>query len=235
MTSRTADVRGIYFVTDPDQTAAVTGGDPIDGTARYVRAAVDAGVTMVQVRWKNADAGPVLDLVSQCAEQIAASSGSAVLVVNDRVDVFLASRERGVAVDGVHVGQTDLPVETVRRLIGDNAVLGLSASTRADLDTVLALPPGTVDQIGVQFRDTATKSDTPQGLGVDGMADYVELSPAPVVAIGGITLADLAPLAAAGVHQAAVVSAIAAAENPASAAAELVHSFSDDCCSETTR
>lgn len=225
MTSRTADVRGIYFVTDPDQTASVTRADPIDATARYVRAAVDAGVTMVQVRWKKADAGPVLDLVAKCAEEIAASPGSALLVVNDRVDVFLAARDLGTVVDGVHVGQTDLPVETVRRLIGNDAVLGLSATTQADLDALLALPTGTVDQIGVQFRETATKSGTPGGLGVDGMADYVRLSPVPVVAIGGITTADLAPLAAAGVHQAAVVSAIASAKDPADAAAKLVRCF----------
>lgn len=225
MISRTADVRGIYFVTDPDQTAAVTGADPLASTARYVRAAVDAGVTMVQVRWKNADAGPVLDLVAKCAEAIAESSGTAVLVVNDRVDVFLAARDLDIAVDGVHVGQTDLPVETVRRLIGDDAVLGLSATTQSDLDALRALAPGTVDQIGVQFRETATKSGTPGGLGVDGMANYVRLSPVPVVAIGGITASDLASLAQIGVHQAALVSAIASAKDPGSAAAELVRGF----------
>lgn len=214
---------GIYFVTDPDMTAAVTGDDPVESTARYVGAAVDAGVTMVQIRWKNADAGPVLDLVRRSADAIARSTGTATLVVNDRVDVFLAARDLGIVVDGVHVGQNDLPVATVRRLIGPDAVLGLSASTPAEIESVRCLPDGTVDQIGAQLRDTSTKTGTPDGLGVSGMAELVQLSPVPVVAIGGITLDDVAPLAEAGVHQAAVVSAIASAADPEGAAAELVH------------
>ncbi|GHD11102.1 thiamine-phosphate synthase [Zhihengliuella salsuginis] len=225
------DDLGIYLVADADVTA---GRDLAD----IVGAAVDGGVRMVQLRAKEL---PARDFLAAAIASARHTAGRATLVVNDRVDVFLAARAAGAAIDGVHVGQSDLPVDAVRGLIGPGAVLGLSASLPSELDALAALGAGTVDYLGAgAIRATPTKKDHPEPLGWDGFARFTALvreraaaapasalntsagCPLPCVAIGGVT-ADDAPAArsssAAGL---AVVRAICAADDPARAAADLV-------------
>ena len=113
----------VYLVTDTAMAAAR--GRDVPGT---VAAAVAGGVTAVQVRDKDAPAAQFLATVLAVAEIL---PERVALVVNDRVDVFLAARAAGARVTGVHVGQTDLPVTVVRELVGDDVVIGLSAATTA--------------------------------------------------------------------------------------------------------
>lgn len=203
--------RGIatYLVTD-----ASASGDR--GVLDVVRRAVDGGVTAVQLREKTASARELFDLTVRAAEVVA---GRALLLVDDRVDVFLAARSAGAVVHGVHVGQSDLPVDAVRRIVGQAAVVGLTANTPAHLDAVAALPLGTVDYLGVGvIRPTTTKPDHPEPLGVEGFAAIAAATPLPCVAIGGVSLADTAELHVAGAAGLAVVSAICAADDPAAAA-----------------
>jgi thiamine-phosphate diphosphorylase len=211
-----------YLVTD---TALCGDRDVVD----VVAAAVGAGVTTVQLRDKHATARDLYELTLAVA---AATAGRATLLVNDRVDVFLAARAAGAAVHGMHVGQRDLPVVRVRELVGDTnpdgtrAVVGLSASRQVELDALAALPPGTVDYLGVgAVRPTSTKPDHPAPLGVDGFARVARSTTLPCVAIGGVT-ADLVPaLRDAGAAGVAVVSAVCAAPDPAAAARELVEGW----------
>lgn len=198
-----------YLVTD-----AVLSGER--GVLDVVRRAVDGGVTAVQLREKNATARELFELTMRAADVVA---GRALLLVDDRVDVFLAARAAGAVVHGVHVGQSDLPVDAVRRIVGSAAVVGLTANTRAHLGAVAQLPVGTVDYLGVGvIRPTSTKPDHPEPLGIDGFADIVTATPLPCVAIGGVSLADTAALRSAGAAGLAVVSAICAADDPAAAA-----------------
>ena len=200
----------VYLVTDAGQVAA-RGRDLLD----TVRRAVAGGVSAVQVREKGAPARTFLEAVAAIG---AVLPEPVALFVNDRVDVFCAARDVGARVTGVHLGQDDLPVAAARALVGPEAVIGLSAATPAQVQPA-GTDPGRVDYLGVGVvRATATKIDTPDPLGVAGIADRVRLTSLPVVAIGGVTVADMAPLRACGAAGAAIVSGICAAEDPEAAA-----------------
>lgn len=211
MRQRAVDALPVYLVTD-DRLCREAGRTVVD----TVRAAVDGGVTCVQLRGKTLSARELL----QQTLAVAAAVGDRVpVLVNDRVDVYLAAREAGAAVAGVHIGQSDLPAELTRAVIGPDAILGLSAATPLQLANVA---PDTVDYVGVgPVHSTATKPDAPGGRGLDWAAEIVTEAPVPAVAIGGLRASDLEELKAAGFAGAAVVSAICSAADPAAAARAL--------------
>jgi thiamine-phosphate pyrophosphorylase len=203
----------LYLVTDTTQ-ARVAGHDIVD----VVRRAVAGGVSAVQVREKDAPARAFLDTVLRIADEL---PDTVALIVNDRVDVFLAARAAGRRVSGVHVGQSDLPVGAVRDLVGGDAVIGLSASTDEQLRSA-ATDPAAVDYVGIgALHTTRTKLDAPPALGLAEFTRLVAVSALPAVAIGGVGVADLAALRASGAAGAAVVSAICGAADPEAAAREL--------------
>lgn len=208
-----------YLVADA---ASISGRTVADVAA----AAVAGGAGVVQVRGKELGAAALLAAVEACAERIA---GRAILLVNDRVDVMLAARAAGVPVDGVHVGQSDLPVDRVRALVGPDAIVGLSASRADELAALRRLPAGTVDYLGVgAVRATPTKPDHPEPLGWDGFARFAALAAdLPCVAIGGVGPGDAAAARRAGAVGLAVVRAICAAPDPAAAAAALRAEWTD--------
>lgn len=200
----------LYLVTD-SRLAAAAGHDLVE----LVRQAVGGGVTAVQVREKDAPASVFLDTVLRIADEI---PEDVALIVNDRVDVFLAARSAGAPVTGVHVGQSDLPHAVVRELVGPEAVVGVSASTPAQLETAAAGEPR-IDYVGIgAVHATATKRDAPEPLGVDGFARLAAECRLPAVAIGGVKRADLPVLRAAGAAGVAVVSAICSAADVSAAA-----------------
>lgn len=198
----------LYLVTD-----AVLSGER--GVVETVRQAVNGGVTIVQLRDKHGSAAEQLGELEQLAEVI---DGRADLVINDRLDVAVAARARGLRV-GVHLGQGDDAVTRARAELGPDAFVGLSANTREHFDAVARMDPGTVDYLGVgAIRPTTTKPDHPPVLGIDGFRELAALTALPCVAIGGVQLADVAPLRAAGAAGVALVSALCAAPHPAEAA-----------------
>lgn len=207
----------VYLVTDAAQ-ARRAGHDPVAA----VVAAVAGGVTAVQVREKRAEARDILAFAEALAQRL---PERVALLVNDRTDVFLAARARGARVTGVHIGQDDLPAETVRQLIGPDAVLGLTAQTPQQL-AAAAASPARVDYVGVgTVHATRSKPDAPPPLGVAGFAARVRDCPLPAVAIGGIGVADVAPLRRAGAAGVAVVSHICGASDPHRAAQQLAQEW----------
>lgn len=203
----------VYLVTDSRQ-AAEAGHELPD----LVRAAIDGGVTAVQVREKDAPAAAFLETVLRLAEVV---PPDVALLVNDRVDVFLAARAARARVAGVHVGQSDLPVEAVRALIGPEAILGLSAAAPDELRDAAA-SPARIDYVGIgPVHTTTTKRDAPEPLGLEWFGALVAASALPAVGIGGVMSADLPAMRAAGAAGAAVVSAICSSPNPLAAAREL--------------
>jgi thiamine-phosphate pyrophosphorylase len=206
---------GVYLVTDG--TLCDRHGHGVLGV---VRAAVHAGVGIVQVRDKHASARDLLALTAAVADTV---GDRAAVVVDDRLDVALAARHAGHRVAGVHLGQSDVPVTAARALLGPDAHVGLTANTPAHLDVVARLPRGTVDLLGVGVvHPTATKADHPPALGRDGFARLAAATDVPCVAIGGVDLDDVTPLRAAGAAGVAVVSGICAAPDPGAAAAAYV-------------
>ncbi len=201
----------LYLVTDT--ALAARSGRPLP---ELVAAAVAGGVTTVQVREKDRPAGDFLRLVVEIGKLL---PDRVTLLVNDRVDVFLAARGLGVPVAGVHLGQRDLPAANARALIGPDAVLGLSAADPGELDAAAA-SSARIDYVGIGVvRATVTKPDAPPPLGIAGMRQRAELSSLPAVAIGGIGLEDTAALSGSALAGVAVVSGICAAADPAAAAA----------------
>lgn len=199
----------LYHVTDPQLSRPRS-------VPEVARLAVEGGASMIQVRAKDASGRELLELLEAV---VSAVDGAAPVVVDDRVECYLAARARGIACDGVHIGQSDLPPEDARRLCGPEAIIGLSAASEAEIAAAAALPPATVDYLGIgAVRATATKSDAPQPLGIDGFARARALSALPAVAIGGIRTEDVAGLMAAGADGVAVVSGICAAADPRLAA-----------------
>lgn len=192
----------------------------LDRLLEVVEEAVAGGVTVVQLRAKSA---PARNQVAALVALSALLRGSAALVVNDRVDIALAARDVGAKVDGVHLGQQDVPPSTARRLLGRRALVGWSASRIDDLAALSTFPAGTVDYLGVgAVHPTSTKPDHPPALGIEGFGQFVAAAASvPCVAIGGIGTDDVAALRTAGAAGVAVVSAICAADDPRTATASL--------------
>ncbi|WP_138731937.1 thiamine phosphate synthase [Modestobacter excelsi] len=184
-----------------------------------VAAAVAGGVTAVQVRDKTASRRDLLAL-TRAVQEVLAPTPRVRLVVNDAVDVALLT-----GADGVHVGQDDLPAGEVRELLGPDALVGVSVGSAADLDGVLALPPGTVDLVGLSpVWTTPTKPDAGTALGLAGtraLAARARAAGLTSVAIGGVHAANAAAVAGTGVDGVCVVSDICAAADPGAAARTL--------------
>ncbi|WP_404288410.1 thiamine phosphate synthase [Glutamicibacter arilaitensis] len=202
---------GIYLVANTESCQPRSTLEAIEG-------AVAAGVQWVQLRAKNETAREFFEL-SIAAAQLTA--GKAELLVNDRIDVFLAARAAGAAVTGIHIGQKDIAVRYAREVIGEG-IIGLSASTDEQLAQANA-DAQYIDYLGVgAIRATPTKKDHPTPLGIDGFLRANGLTELPCVAIGSLSAADAAQLRAGGAAGMAVVRAICAAEDPRAASAELL-------------
>ena len=214
-----------YLVLGPENTLGRPVGD-------VVAAAIDAGFTIVQVRSKVLGARDLMACAAEAARAIeaAGAQGRVPLLIDDRLDVALACRDAGIKVDGVHVGQSDVPVETCRKYLGEDAIVGLSAAAHEMRRYIETADMSQVDYLGVgPLHETATKPDC--GLDDDGkiitrsleeLADLHRVSPKPIVVGGGVKAADLPGLAKTGVEGFFVVSAVCAADDPHAAAAELV-------------
>jgi thiamine-phosphate pyrophosphorylase len=173
------------------------------------RAALEGGADAVQLRDKSS---PAMNLCRSASEiqQLARKFGAAFLV-NDRVDVAMVA-----GADGAHVGQSDLPGRETRRLLPRPLILGISAGNREEARR--AVKEG-ADYIGVgPVFSTTTKPDTREALGLERLAEIVGAVSIPVVAIGGITLENVAGVFGAGASGAAVVAAVVSAEDMAAEA-----------------
>ena len=200
-----------------------------------VAAAVGEGFTCVQIRSKVASAREMISILEKSAQVIRdlGKSDSVALLVDDRLDVVLAAREAGIKVDGVHVGQSDIPVEVCRKFLGEDSIVGLSARTEELIDYVKAADVSQIDYFGAgPLHKTQTKPDA--GKISDGkfithdfeeFAKLAKVSPIPVVVGGGVKLKDIPALVATGVQGFFVVSAVAGADNSKLAARALVKAW----------
>ena len=191
--------------------------NPAVGYVRCCEAAVKAGVKIVQLRMKDA---PRADVVAVARELRKVTSGSGtLLIVND--DPAAAAEAEA---DGVHVGQTDMPVAEVRRRFPSLGVVGKSTHSLAQ---AVAAQDESPDYIGVgPVWATPTKKIPDPTLGVENAAAMMRASRCPAVAIGGIVdESRVAEIAAAGFRNFAVVRAVCASDDPYSAILRLQHAF----------
>jgi thiamine-phosphate pyrophosphorylase len=177
-----------------------------------VRAAVRGGVTAVQLREKDCSTRQFLEIGRSVQE--ACRSLGVPFIVNDRADLALVLKA-----DGIHIGQDDLPPRDARRLLGPDAVIGLSVET---LEQALAAEADDVDYLGISpIFATPTKPDTRGEWDLAGLSKLRRLTRRDLVAIGGINPENAGAVIEAGADGIAVVSAICAAADPERAARDL--------------
>jgi thiamine-phosphate pyrophosphorylase len=200
----TATLPRLHVLTDPAAD---------DRALAVVEAALGSGARCVQVRAKGLDdrhhLGFAREVVARCRRV------GALCLVNDRVDLALAS-----GADGVHLGATDLPVAAARELAGDRLLIG---GTARDPATAAELVAEGADYLGAgPLFVTSTKDGLPAPIGFDRLAAIVRAVDVPVVGISGITADRVPAVLAAGAHGVAVTAAITSAPDPAAATAALL-------------
>ena len=198
-------MRGVYLVTD----RGMCRNRPLQDV---VLKAVQGGVSCVQLREKDLS---TRDFIGEAvAVKKILVPFHVPLIINDRVDVALAC-----GADGVHLGQQDMPYAMARKLMGDQAIIGLSVETWEEVESVEKLD---VNYIGVSpVFATPTKTDTKEPWGLAGLKKIKAFSRHTLVAIGGINASNAQSVAEAGADCLAVVSAVCSADDPVAAAVKL--------------
>lgn len=158
------------------------------------------GATVIQLREKNFDPRK-FHQAAKAALHVARDLGAR-LIINDRADIALA-----LGADGVHLGQHDLPVEAARRLLGENAIIGLSTHNLEQAKAALDLP---IDYLAIgPVFGTAGKENPEPVIGLDALRMVREATaPLPLVAIGGITHENAREVFAAGADSIAMIGAL---------------------------
>ena len=199
------DLLKLYLVTDRNLSLGHSLED-------VVSEAVAGGVTIVQLREKDTSTGEFVELAFRLKDIL--RPYNVPLIINDRVDVALA-----VDAEGLHIGQSDMPYEIARKLLGPDKIIGLSVE---NMDDLLEANKLDLDYVGISpVYGTPTKTDTTEPFGLEGLRRAVELSVHPTVAIGGMNASTIADVMAAGTDGVAVVSAICSAESPRLVAKDL--------------
>lgn len=187
-------------------------GLPPQETIRKAKAALDGGVTAVQLRVKSWTARECLRTAEELKE-ICRVYG-ALFLVNDRLDIALAA-----GADGVHLGQSDLPVSRARILAGDSFIIGATARTKEQIEEAQG---SGADYIGCGAAfGTSTKKDA-SVIGPDGIKCTLSSTLIPAVAIGGINADNIALLAGCGACGAAISGALLNACDPKTEAQRLI-------------
>jgi len=200
----------------PLQTYLVTQADRAAGrsTIEIVEAAIAGGIDVVQLREKHASARQRYELGQAVRERT--REAGVPLLVNDRVDLAAA-----LDADGVHLGDEDLPVAAARDVLGSEAIVGRSVSTPAAARDAERAGADYLGVGAVYGTDTKDVDDDSAEIGTETIAAIADAVDVPVVAIGGITPENAAPVVEAGAVGVAVVSAITAAADPEAATRQL--------------
>jgi thiamine-phosphate pyrophosphorylase len=197
-------VYSLYVVTDPDLSL---GRSPVEVAAL----AYEGGADVVQLRDKHADGGRLLEWAKEI-RKIADTNGK-MFIVNDRLDIAMLSKA-----DGVHLGQSDIPVSDARELVSPDFLIGVSVKS---VEEALEAERNGADYLGLTVFETRTKADADPAGGL-GLLNEIHLSVnIPVVAIGGMSRDNAASVVRAGADGVAFVSAVVSKKDIALASKEL--------------
>ncbi len=196
----------LYLITDRHQ----TGGRPL---TEVVRLSLEAGVRAVQLREKDLSGAALYRLAMELRSLTA--DFNARLIINDRPDIALA-----VGADGVHIGINSLPVAAVRGLLGKDRIVVYSAH---GIDEALRAQSDGADFVTFgPLYPTPSKAAYGEPCGVKKLADAAAALNIPVIALGGISPANITEALSADIQGVAVISAILSADDPCGAAAFLL-------------
>lgn len=217
-----------YFVIGPENVSG-------QSVKEMVETVVKAGFTCIQIRSKVASASELISYVKDASDIIKQynKSDKVALLVDDRLDVVLAAIELGIKVDGIHVGQSDIPFNICRKLLGEDYIVGLSARTHELFDYIDNVNVDDIDYFGVgPLHETSTKPDC----GLDKSGNIIirsleeikrlkKISPLPIVVGGGVKLKDIKGLKSTGVDGFFVISAISLSDDPLKTASDLSNAW----------
>jgi len=182
--------------------------DGIDGLVARAQAAVLGGATMLQLRLKDETPRTLVEV----ARALRIAAPTVPLLINDRVDVAMAS-----GAQGVHVGVDDISPASLRKMLGNEMVIGASVGTESEVARSVG-----ADYVGIgPVFGTGSKSDAGVAIGIDRFVELARLCKLPAVAIGGVSAENAAALMASGASGVAVISALFASPDPAQAARAL--------------
>ena len=194
----------LYVVTDEGLSRGKT-------HAEIAREAVAGGADVIQLRDKTMESASLYAAALEIAE---ICKGKALFFVNDRLDIALAA-----GADGVHVGQSDLPADVVRKLVPKDFLIGVSVGSVEEAEK--AVRDG-ADYVAVSpVFSTASKSDAGVGHGLDTAHAICDAVSVPVVGIGGLNKENIPEVIKAGIDGIAVISAVVSQEDISASAAEL--------------
>ncbi|USK76264.1 thiamine phosphate synthase [Peribacillus frigoritolerans] len=189
----------------------------IEELTRIIAESVSGGVSIVQLREKSNSSLSFYKKASELKQLL--NELSIPLVINDRVDIALA-----VGADGIHIGQDDLPLPVVKKMVPEDMFVGVSVST---LEEALEAERNGADYIGVgSVFPTKTKQDATL-MALEDLGEICRGVSIPAVAIGGITADNITALSDSGLSGTAVVSAIMNANNPKTASESLLKIIKD--------
>ena len=198
-------------------------------TERYsyldsIRLALQGGCRWIQLRMKDASDDEVRP-IALAAQQMCSEAG-ATFNIDDRVQLV-----REIKADGVHLGKNDMPIREARRILGPDFIIGGTANTFDDVKLHYEL---SADYIGCgPFRFTTTKQKLSPILGLDGYRSIVHQMRAeniniPIVAIGGITEADIPAILATGITGIALSGSVLRADNPVQKMNEILNTINHE-------
>ncbi|MGH2478134.1 MAG: thiamine phosphate synthase [Ktedonobacteraceae bacterium] len=174
-------------------------------TLSVATAVLEGGATAIQLRDKQASTRQLVE-EGLVLRNLTREYG-ALLIVNDRIDVALA-----VAADGVHLGQDDdMPIHLARQLLGPERILGVSAGNSAEAAVAIAAGADYIS-VGAIYA-THAKSDAGAPIGIHFLSQLAAYTSIPLIAIGGITAQNVAPLIQAGAIGVAVITAVVSADD----------------------
>jgi thiamine-phosphate pyrophosphorylase len=193
----------VYAILDPQVASS--------SVSALAETLANAGITLIQLRDKHSSAGRIFEQASGLAAVLARRGIR--LIVNDRADVAVLS-----GAGGVHVGQTDLPVEDARKICGPGRWVGVSTHS---LEQLRAADRTSADYIAVgPIFPTGTKENPDPVVGVDFLRQARKMTAKPLVAIGGVTRESAAEVFGAGADSIAVIRDLLAAPDPGARARE---------------
>lgn len=171
--------------------------------------AIAGGADTIQFREKGGETRQLIQIAGEM--QALCKKAGVAFIVNDRVDVAIASHA-----DGVHLGQDDFPIPLARKLLGEAAIIGGSAGNVEEAQKCLSEGADYIGFGPVYF--TTSKQDAGPAGGLDLLKQVIEEIPLPIIAIGGLTRDNVLPVIRTGVHGIAVISAVCCQRDPMEAA-----------------
>ena len=201
-------ISGIYVIVDPEHT---DGRPPL----QVAEAALTGGAAAIQLRDKNGDHGPLLEM-ARALRELCEKAG-AVFILNDFAAIAVLA-----GADGLHIGQNDIPVQEARNVLHEHQIVGTSNALRQE---ALESESAGADYVAVgAIFETSTKQDT-RPAGLETLSQTKGTVGVTVIAIGGINAANIERVAEAGADAACVATAVTMASDPEAATRHLASLF----------